>query len=245
MTAHIRTRRLLASGVAAAVTGAGALVALPGTMTAAQAAHPVSAARLQAAAPVASTTTLTIDDPTPHYGEPVEATATVTSPGRTPTGRVTFVLDGSATAVTTDDRGVATLLIDDTKVGDHILSATFVATDPAQVAESSSGPRTLVVSKAPTRTRSAVTGERVGERTRARVRVRSEHGTLPSGRVWLVLHRVGRPGSAELRWGALLEGRRGFHLGRLDAGRYRLRALYRGDGSHRRSADVTRFRVRR
>jgi hypothetical protein len=241
MTAQTRTRRLLAAGVAAAVTGTGALVATP----VAQAADPTTGVRAQAAAPVASTTVLTVEDRTPHYGEPVEATATVTAPGATPAGRVTFVLDGSATAVDTDERGVATLVLDDTKVGDHTLSATFVAADPAAVQGSASGPQTLVVRKAPTRTRVAVTGERVGERTRARVRVGAKHETLPTGRVWVVLRKVGRPGSAELRYGALLEGRRGFHLGLLDAGRYKVRALYRGDKSHRRSADVVRFRVRR
>lgn len=242
MIEETRTRRLLAAGVAAAVTGTGALVSAP----VAQAAHPGTGARAQAAAPaVASATTLTIDDRTSHYGEPVEATATVTAPGGSTTGRVTFVLDGAATSVPTDARGVATFVIDDTRVGDHTLSATFVAADPTQVEGSSSGPRSLVVTKAPTRTRSAVGVARVGERTRARVRVRAVHGSLPTGRVWLVLRKVGRPGSAELRYGALLDGRRGFHLGVLDAGRYRLRALYRGDGSHRRSADITRFRVRR
>lgn len=242
MSALPRPRRLLAVGVAAAVTGTGAFVSLPAATAAGAAAHSVSTAQRVA---VPSTTTLVADPRTSEYGEQVEATATVTSPGAAPAGSVTFLLDGSATTVDTDPQGVATLLLDDTRVGDHTISATFVPTDPTQVAGSASGPQDLTVVKAPTRTRISVPRTTPGERTRATVRVRGAHRTVPTGRVKVVLREVGQPGTVELRYGALLEGRRGFYLGRLSAGRYRVKAIYRGNVSHRRSADTVRFRVPR
>jgi hypothetical protein len=243
MTALPRTRRLLACGVAAAVTGTGALAAVP----AAQAADATTrasapAARQQA---VTSTTRLVLDPATSQYGAPVTATATVTSPGAAPAGSVSFVLDGVATTVPTDTAGVAELVVDDTRVGDHTISATFAPSDPTLVTNSSSGPRDLVVTKAPARTRVSVPRTRAGERTRAVVRVAGAHKTRATGRVKIVVRKVGRPGVEQRRYGALLKERRGFFLGRLEAGRYTVKATYLGDLSHRRSSNARWFTVRR
>lgn len=243
MTTRPRTRRLLATGLAAAVTGTGALVSAP-AVHASDAGTVRPSAATSSRLVVASTTTLALDRPTSEFGEPVVATATVTAPGTTPQGSVTFLVDGAATTVKTDPRGVASLVLKDTRVGSHTISATFVPADPVQVTGSSSGPQDLAVVKAPTRTRLGVTGKVVGRPSQALVRVAGEHRTVPTGSVKLVLRKVGRPAATKVKTGTLVKGKRAFNLGKLGRGRYRVRAVYRGDGSHQRSVQRRAFRVR-
>jgi hypothetical protein len=97
-------------------------------------------------ATVASTTTLSVTPASGGYGAVRTATATVAAPDGTPTGSVTFTLDGK-TATATLAAGKATWkLPNDLSVGAHSLSASYAGdsnTDP-----SASTATTVTVSKA-------------------------------------------------------------------------------------------------
>lgn len=97
-------------------------------------------------ATVASTTTLSVAPASGGYGAARTATATVAAPDGTPTGSVTFTLDGK-TATASLSGGKATWkLPSDLAVGAHTLSASYAgdsATDP-----SASTATTVTVTKA-------------------------------------------------------------------------------------------------
>jgi hypothetical protein len=78
--------------------------------------------------PLTTATVLAVDNTSPVFGQSVTLTATVTSPGGTPTGTVTF-LDGSTVLgeVAVDPNGQATLTVP-LGVGVHSLKASFAGT---------------------------------------------------------------------------------------------------------------------
>lgn len=191
-----------------------------------------------------SSTALSLSRTTAGYGAPVTATAKVTTPGGTPEGDVTFVVDGVSTKVQVKD-GAASLVINQAAVGDNPVSATFTPKDTTHYEGSSATPVNLEVTRAATSTRVKLIGKRVGERTSARVKVVGVNKTVPTGKVKLVLRKAGNKGFHKVRRGALAKGVRGFNLGRLAKGKYRVAVKYTGDSNHRRSKIVKRFRVRR
>lgn len=190
-----------------------------------------------------STTALTLTPATAGYGAPVTATAKVTTPGGTPDGDVTFVVGGVSTKVQVKD-GAASLVIDQAVVGDNAVSATFTPKDAVHYEGSSATPANLKVSKASTSTKVKITGKRVRERTSATIKVVGINKTVPTGRVKLVLRKVGNQGFHKAKSGALAKGSRGFNLGRLGKGKYKVVVKYVGDANHLKSKTVKRFRVR-
>jgi hypothetical protein len=190
-----------------------------------------------------STTALTLSPATAGYGAPVTATAKVTTPGGTPTGDVTFVVDGVSTKVPVKD-GAASLVIDQAVVGPHAVSATFTPKDATHYEGSSATPATLTVSKAATSTRVKITGKRVRERTAAAIKVVGINKTVPTGKVKLVLRKAGNQGFHTAKSGTLAKGARTFNLGRLGKGRYKVVVKYLGDVNHLKSKTIKRFRVR-
>ncbi|EON24457.1 adhesin-like protein [Nocardioides sp. CF8] len=191
-----------------------------------------------------SSTALTLSRTRAGYGAPVTATAKVTTPGGTPAGDVTFVVDGVSTKVQVKD-GAASLVINQAAVGDNPVSATFTPKDTTHYEGSSATPVNLEVTKAATSTRVKIIGKRVGERTSARIKVVGINKTVPTGKVKLVLRKAGNKGFHKVRRGTLAKGTRGFNLGRLGKGKYKVAVKYKGDSNHRRSKTVKRFRVRR
>jgi len=67
----------------------------------------------------------------------------------------------------------------------------------------------------------------------------------PTGKVKLILRKVGNLGFLKAKSGTLAKGARTFNLGRLGRGRYKVVVKYLGDSNHLRSKTVKRFRVRR
>lgn len=190
-----------------------------------------------------STTALTLAPATAGYGAEVTATAKVTTPGGTPDGDVTFVVGGVSTKVPVKD-GAASLVIDQAAVGDTPVSATFTPKDTAHYEGSAATPVNLKVSKASTSTKVKITGKRVRERTAAIIKVVGINKTVPTGKVRLVLRKVGNQGFHKAKSGSLAKGSRGFNLGRLGKGKYKVVVKYAGDANHLRSKTVKRFRVR-
>lgn len=90
----------------------------------------------------------------------------------------------------------------------------------------------------------AVSGTHVRERTFA-IRVVGANSTVPSGKVKLVLRKVGNKSFHKVRRRSLTKGSRTFTLGKLGKGKYKVVTKYRGDANHLRSRTVKRFRVRR
>lgn len=190
-----------------------------------------------------SSTALTLTPATAGYGAEVTATAKVTTPGGTPDGDVTFVVGGVSTKVPVKD-GAASLVIDQAAVGDNAVSATFTPKDAVHYDASSATPTNLKVSKAATSTKVKIAGKRVRERTSATIKVVGINKTVPTGKVKLVLRKVGNQGFHKAKSGSLAKGSRGFNLGRLGKGKYKVVVKYVGDANHVKSKTVKRFRVR-
>jgi hypothetical protein len=99
-------------------------------------------------APAATATALTASVPSSVFGQPVTLTASVTSSGGTPTGFVTFFLDGAvAGTVPVNGSGLATFTVAP-GVGSHSLTASFAGN--SAFAASSSAVVTESVSRAST-----------------------------------------------------------------------------------------------
>ncbi|UUZ58433.1 hypothetical protein [Nocardioides sp. B-3] len=68
---------------------------------------------------------------------------------------------------------------------------------------------------------------------------------MPTGKVKLVLRKVGNKGFHKVKRGSLTKGSRTFNLGRPGKGKYKVVVKYAGDTNHLKSKTVKRFRVRR
>lgn len=237
MSASVRTKNLIAAGLAVVLTGGGLAATAP-----AQASS--SGAAVVAARAAQSSTKLTVAPMTVEYGAPVTAQAQVTTTSGVPAGDVTFVVDGVAAKVPVVG-GVAKLEIRPSDVGVQTVSATFVPSDPVNYQGSTAAPASFTVTKADTTTRLRMIGKQVGEPTSATVKVVGFHRTVPAGTVKLVLRKVGDDEILETRRGRLGKGSRGFDLGILERGRYRAVVKYLGDTNHRRSTMAKRFWVSR
>lgn len=219
-----RTTQTIASALAVTL-GGGALVAF------APATHAASA-------PVKSTTQLVVSPDPSEYGEAVTAAATVTTPGATPAGDVTFVVKGVSTTVEVED-GKALLELAQPVAGEHPVSATFTPADPTVADGSAAEPVTLDVAKAETRSRLRI--RHLPRRTEVTVKVSGEHETVATGKVKLVLRKLGDEDFIVKRFGRLGKGSRGLNLGQLDKGRYKVLVKYRGDANHERSTKARTF----
>ncbi|PVG83388.1 hypothetical protein DDE18_08850 [Nocardioides gansuensis] len=194
-----------------------------------------------------SVTNLALSRTTAGYGQAVTVTAKVTTTGGSPAGTVAFVVDGVKTEIKVDKDGVAQLVLDDLTLGGHQVSATFVPSDKQLYEGSADGPDTLRVVKAGTRTRLAISGKTTPKVTRATAKVSGNFGTVPTGKVKFVLRKLGQQwqGFVKVRTRALVDGKASASFGKLGKGRYKLRAVYKGDANHTRSKAVKKFRERR
>lgn len=190
-------------------------------------------------------TAVALTTPRATYGQDVTASGTVSAAAGAATGDVAMVVDGVASRVALPTTGTSTLLLRRLGVGAHEVFATFLPDDNLHYDGSTSGVATVEVVPAATRTRVRVAGARVGRTARARVRVGAEFGTVPAGRVKVVLDERGVRTHVRVRVRSLAGGTVRVRLGRLRPGRYTLRAAYRGDRNHTRSSTVRTFRVRR
>lgn len=195
---------------------------------------------------VASTTTaVRLDTSDARYGETVTATAQVTASSGMIDGEVAFTLNGVATKTRVNKDGVATLALPVAPVGTHELTASFVPKDPTSYATSTSAPVSLQVRKAKTRARISVTGKRTHRATKVTVKVNAHHGTTATGKVRIVVRKIGTKKKV-VRTRALRDGQRTVGFGKLGKGRYKVNVRYSGDKNHMRGPKVKRtFRVKR
>ena len=90
-----------------------------------------------------------------------------------------------------------------------------------------------------------ITGKRLRQPTATTIKVVGINKTVATGKVKLVLRKVGNKGFQKAKSGALAKGSRGFNLGRLGTGRYKVVVTYLGDANHQDSKTIKSFRVRR
>lgn len=235
MTASARTNPLLAAGLAVVLTGGGLAAAAPAQAGTA-AASTVSAARA-----AQSSTALRVSPRTVGYGAQVTAIARVTTTSGSPEGDVTFVIDGVALKVPVEE-GFATLEIKQAAAGVNTVSATFTPSDSVNYESSSAPPTSFTVDKSATVTRVRLMGDLIGDGVSTTIEVIGLNGTVATGKVRLVLRKVGDEDFRKVMQGKLGRNSRGFSLGRLD-GKYRIVVKYLGDNNHRRSKTVKRFRA--
>lgn len=191
-----------------------------------------------------SSTELTLSPVTAGFGGATTATAKVTTTGGPAEGDVTFVVAGVSTKVPVSN-GQATLEIDEAAIGSNAVSATFTPKDAAHFEPSSAAPATFKVSKAATSTKVKITGKRLRQPTATTIKVVGINKTSATGKVKLVLRKAGNQGFQKAKSGALAKGSRGFNLGKLGKGRYKVVVTYLGDANHLRSKTVKNFLVRR
>lgn len=203
----------------------------------------VAPAALASAAAGQSSTTLALSTPQSAYGQVVTATAAVSSVPGPPEGDVVFSVDGVEIKANLGASGTATAVLPTTLVGDHAVTATFVPQFPQAQQGSSSPTQTWTVVQVRTRLQVRVIGKGVRIPTSVQVKAAGEYGSLPTGRVRLVLHRIGSTGSERARRRLSSSGVAVADFGRLPKGRYRLVVTYSGDSQHLVERQFTRFRV--
>lgn len=203
----------------------------------------VAPAALGSAAAGQSSTTLALSTPQSAYGQIVTATAAVSSVPGPPEGDVVFSVDGVEIKANLGASGTAAAVLPTLPVGDHAVSATFVPQFPQAQQGSSSPTQTWTVVRVRTRLQVRVIGKGVRIPTSVQVKAAGEYGSLPTGRVRLVLHRIGSTGSERARRRLSSSGVAVADFGRLPKGRYRLVVTYSGDSQHLVERQFTRFRV--
>ncbi len=192
-----------------------------------------------------TSTSVAISIPQSSYGQPVLATASVSATPGPAEGDVVFSVDGLATKTNLGASGTATLVLPAAAVGEHAVTATFVPQFPTSQ-EGSSSPSVLwVVAPARTRTQVRVIGRGARIPTSVQVKAAGEFGTTPTGRVKLVVRRVGTRGSTRVVVPLDGAGVALTRLGRLAKGRYRMTVTYVGDSQHLRETSFEKFFVRR
>lgn len=192
---------------------------------------------------VPSSTSLALSTVQSAYGQVVTATAVVTTAGASPDGDVVFSVDGTAIKANLGFGGTATVVLPRFGVGAHPVSATFVPEPRASQQASTSPTQDWVVVQVRTRLQVRVIGKGVRIPTSVQVKAAGEYGSLPTGRVRLVLHRIGSTGSERARRRLSSSGVAVADFGRLPKGRYRLVVTYSGDSQHLVERQFTRFGV--
>jgi hypothetical protein len=204
------------------------------------------AAMVQAIALAApSTTTLSLSTAQSAYGQSVTATAAVATVPGPAQGDVVFSVDGLAFSANLGATGTATVVLPDAAAGQHAVSATFVPQLPTSQQASTSPTQAWVVTQVRTRLQVRVIGKGARIPTSVQVKAAGEYGSLPTGRVKVVVNRVGTVGRTRVvrSLGSTAVAVAG--LGRLPKGDYRLVVTYAGDTQHLRERHVERFHVHR
>ena len=204
------------------------------------------AAMVQAIALAApSTTTLSLSTSQSAYGQSVTATAAVATVPGPAQGDVVFSVDGLAFSANLGATGTATVVLPDATVGQHAVSATFVPQLPTSQQASTSPTQAWVVTQVRSRLQVRVIGKGARIPTSVQVKAAGEYGSLPTGRVKVVVTRVGTDDRTRVvrSLGSTAVAVAG--LGRLRKGDYRLVVTYAGDTQHLRERHAERFHVRR
>jgi len=204
------------------------------------------AAMVQAIALAApSTTTLSLSTSQSAYGQSVTATAAVATVPGPAQGDVVFSVDGLAFSANLGATGTATVVLPDAAVGQHAVSATFVPQLPTSQQASTSPTQAWVVTQVRSRLQVRVIGKGARIPTSVQVKAAGEYGSLPTGRVKVVVTRVGTDDRTRVARPLSSTAVAVAGLGRLRKGDYRLVVTYAGDTQHLRERDAERFHVRR
>ena len=192
-----------------------------------------------------STTTLSLSTAQSAYGQSVIATAAVSTVPGPAQGDVVFAIDGVQFSANLGATGTAAVVLPDAAVGQHAVSATFVPQLPTSQQGSTSPTQAWVVAQVRTRLQVRVIGKGARIPTSVQVKAAGDYGSVPTGRVKVVVNRVGTDDrTREVRslssTAVAVAG-----LGRLRKGDYRLVVTYAGDTQHLRERHVERFHVRR
>lgn len=198
-----------------------------------------------AAAPDPSSTALLLSTTQSAYGQGVTASATVTTAAGPPQGDIVFAVDDLLLKANLGASGGATIVLPRLLVGSHPVTATFVPQIPAAQQGSTSPAQAWVVSPVRTRLQVRVIGRGARIPTSVEVRAAGDYGTRPTGRVTVVVRRIGTRASTRVAARLDATAVAVAALGRLRASTYGLRVTYVGDGQHARRSQVERFSVRR
>jgi hypothetical protein len=177
-------------------------------------------------APVATTTSLAVDTKTAVFGQPVTLTATVTAPGMTPTGTVTF-RDGNTVLaqVALDPSGQASFTVP-FGVGTQSLTATFTGLAP--FTNSTSAAVSVPVSKAATTNLLSVqplTSNNEVVILTATIAPMAPGVGVPTGTVTFF------DGSTVVGTAQVSSGQASLFVAGLTPGKHKLTAVYRGDSN--------------
>lgn len=202
------------------------------------------AAVTPAAANAPSDTSLVLSATQSPYGRTVTASAIVTTSSGPAEGDVWFSVDGRAFKTNLSGGGTATAVLPDALVGPHEVVATFVPQVPGNQPGSTSPTVTWQVVPVRTRLEVRVIGRTAKAATAVQVTAAGDYGTTPTGRVKVVLIRLGT-GDRKRVVERLDDGLVRVGLGRLPTGYHRAVVTYVGDANHLRERRVERFHVRR
>ncbi|CUR61675.1 exported hypothetical protein [metagenome] len=197
-----------------------------------------------ASAAVPSTTTVVLSAVQSAYGEPVTASAAVTTAAGPGEGDVVFSVDGVAFKASLGASGTASVVLPRAVAGAHAVQATFIPQDPLHEGSASPVAGWQVV-RVRTRLRVDVTGRRLRNPMVVHVRAAGDHGTTPTGSVRIVVRHSGRRvrvGNGTLE-GGTVRGQVPLPKGPSRRGGYHVRVTYRGDADHLPAPRTLRFRI--
>ena len=192
-----------------------------------------------------STTTLSLSTAQSAYGQSVIATAAVSTVPGPAQGDVVFAIDGVQFSANLGATGTAAVVLPDAAVGQHAVSATFVPQFPTTQQPSTSPIQAWAVTQVRTRLQVRVIGKGARIPTSVQVKAAGEYGSLPTGRVKMVVTRVGTDDRTRVVRNLSSTAVAVAGLGRLRKGDYRLVVTYAGDTQHLPERHVERFHVRR
>lgn len=191
-----------------------------------------------------SSTSLLLSITESVYGQSVTASATVTTVPGPPRGDVVFAVDGLLIKANLGASG-ATIVLPKLLVGSHPVSATFVPQIPAEQQGSTSLTQAWVVSPVRTRLQVRVMGRGARVPTSVEVKAAGDYGTRPTGRVKVVVRRIGTRDTTRVITRLNVTSVALAALGKLRAGAHRLTVTYVGDSQHRPRTYTEKFSVRR
>jgi hypothetical protein len=228
-----RSVAVLAALLAASTVGLGAV-------TSAQAASACGPRGY--AAPVVTTTTLSLGRSLAEYGYLNVATIRVSSGAGTPSGTVRTSVAGVTRTDVLDRRGATQRELPRRLEAGHTYSVTTSYGGNGSCQASGPSRRFYTVVRARTHVRGlAARDVRAGGRPHVSGRVASSTGITPNGRVRVTLTHDGLARHATVR---LRGGRFSVTLGRIpERGSWKVKATMVGNGDYRTSSDATRFRV--
>ncbi|KQV67594.1 hypothetical protein ASC64_10155 [Nocardioides sp. Root122] len=198
-----------------------------------------------ASAAVPSTTTVALSAVQSAYGQPVTASAAVTTAAGPGEGDVVFSVDGVAFKAGLGADGTASIVLPRAGAGAHAVQATYLPRDPLLQDGSTSSSAGWQVAQVRTRLQVDVTGRRLRAPMVVHVRAAGEYGTTASGDVRIVVRRWGRKvrvAGGALESGALTSPVR-LATGPSRRGGYRVAVTYRGDAQHLPATRTVHFRI--